>query len=355
MATAGGTAGGTGGTAGAGSTGYTAIRSSRRRDRDFQIFSMSFLDAICCAFGALILLLVLAQVGRPQVIEAVDTDLRGLIAQREQELEAIRGETAILNRDLLGRKEQVSLLKQRLALLQAELSKLRGQFDTSKQDAQIAAEIEGRLSAAQQTLTSEMQRLLGDQFRRAKDAPIGGIPVDSEYVIFLVDTSGSMQSYSWAAARRKLQEVLEIYPKLKGIQVMSDQGFYMFNDSRGKWIPDSPARRRAIVDAFGSWNAFSASSPAEGIVQAIRTFWTPDHKISIYVFGDEFTGQSIQQVVETVDRVNRVQKDGTRAVRIHAIGFPLDPNVPQFTSIRFAQLMRIVCQRNGGSFVGLVR
>ena len=73
------------------------------------------------------------------------------------------------------------------------------------------------------------------------------------------------------------------------------------------------------------------------------------------MFGDEFTGPSIQQVVDTVDRINRNDQTGERAVRIHYIGFPLDPQYPQFTNIRLAQLMRIICQRNGGSFVGLVR
>ena len=47
------------------------------------------------------------------------------------------------------------------------------------------------------------------------------VAVDSEYVIFLIDTSGSMQSYSWGLAKQKLREVLDMYPKLKGIQVMS--------------------------------------------------------------------------------------------------------------------------------------
>jgi hypothetical protein len=246
-------------------------------------------------------------------------------------------------------------LRARVARLQGELSKIRGQYNTSKQDAAVTAELEGRLSAAQQQLTDEMQRLLGDRFKRARDAPVGGIPVDSEYVIFLVDTSGSMQSYSWTFAKQKLKEVLDIYPNLKGIQVMSDQGAYMFSEYRGKWIPDSPARRKAILDRFTTWQEFSASNPAPGIVAAIRTFWTPDHKISIYVFGDEFTGSSIQEVVDTVDRVNRVGEGGERRVRIHYMGFPLDPTVPQFTNIRLATLMRIICQRNGGTFVGLVR
>ena len=336
-------------------TGSDGARGSRRRDRDFQVFSMSFLDAICCAFGALILIMVLAQVGRPKVIQAIDTDLTGLIARDEAALERLRGESEFMSRDLLGRKEQVSELKDKLARLQGELSKVKGQYHASKQDAAVAAELEGKLSAAQQTLSSEMERLLGQNFKRAKDAPIGGVPVDSEYVIFLIDTSGSMQSYSWGLAKQKLREVLDLYPHLKGIQVMSDQGYYMFSEYRGKWIPDTPARRKAILDSFNGWNAFSASSPAEGIIAAIRTFWTPEHKISIYVFGDEFTGASIQQVVDTVDRINRNDQTGERAVRIHYIGFPLDPQYPQFTNIRLAQLMRIICQRNGGSFVGLVR
>jgi len=91
------------------------------------------------------------------------------------------------------------------------------------------------------------------------------------------------------------------------------------------------------------------------MIAAIRTFKTPEHKISIYVFGDEFTGASIQQVVDSIDRINKNEQTGERAVRIHYIGFPLDPSAPQFTNIRLAQLMRIICQRNGGTFVGLVR
>ena len=45
--------------------------------------------------------------------------------------------------------------------------------------------------------------------------------------------------------------------------------------------------------------------------------------------------------------VNSVNIPRVRAVRIHAIGFPLDPAAPQFTNIRFAQLMRIAPFREG--------
>ena len=150
-----------------------------------------------------------------------------------------------------------------------------------------------------------------------------------------------------------MEEVLNIYPKLKGIQVMDDEGGYMFTEYRGKWIPDSPARRRAILDRFRRWQAFSNSSPSEGIIAAVRTFWTREHPISIYVFGDEFTGPSIQEVVDTVDRINRSAGTGERLVRIHSLGFPIPGQYPQHTSMRYATLMRILSARNGGVFVGL--
>jgi hypothetical protein len=101
---------------------------------------------------------------------------------------------------------------------------------------------------------------------------------------------------------------------------------------------------------------FSNSSPVEGITRAIRTFADREHRISIYVFGDEFSGASIDEVVRQVDRLNTLGSDGERRVRIHAIGFPTIfsvPGVGEQTGIRFATLMRILCRRNDGTFVGL--
>jgi hypothetical protein len=325
----------------------------RRQRRETEVFSMSFLDVISCGFGAIILLLVLNEVGEPIQLEQAKEDLDGQIRSMQEELYELRGTSTVLERELKARVEQLSEEKRRVARLRGDLSDIEGQFAASRDEAEIINNLEGTLTVARQSLTEEMKRLLGADFRRSADQPIGGIPVDSEYVIFIVDTSGSMQTFSWQRAQRKMREVLEIYPKVKGIQVMDDEGGYMFSEYRGKWIPDSPARRQAILNVFRRWQSFSNSSPVEGIVAAIRTFYSPDNRISIYVFGDEFTGPSIQDVVDQVDRINRKDASGTPRVRIHAIGFPLAPNVPQYTSIRYATLMRILCARNGGTFVGL--
>jgi hypothetical protein len=94
----------------------------------------------------------------------------------------------------------------------------------------------------------------------------------------------------------------------------------------------------------------------EGITAAMNIFYSKDKKISFYVFGDEFSGPAIQPVINEIDKINRTAKDGYRRVRIHAVGFPVvmeQTNQRGNTGERFATLMRALCQRNGGTFVGL--
>ena len=329
----------------------------RKRRESFDGFSLSFLDVICCGFGAIILLLVLTKIGEPRALEAVRTELEGLVAKLQEELFEIRGETNVLERELKTKVEQVSEEREAVARLRGDLSKVQGEFAATKQLSEVNDIVEGRLLAAQQELTEEMKRLLGRSYRRSRtDTTVGGIPVDSEYIVFIIDTSGSMHNYAWPLVLKKMQEVLNIYPKVKGIQVMNDMGQYMFRSYSGKWIPDTRGRRKVIVDRLRTWAPFSNSSPVEGITRAIRTFASPKHKISLYVFGDEFTGDSIDEVVETVDRINRRDRDGNRLVRIHAVGFPVMFSRIGFqenTGVRFATLMRILCRQNDGAFVGL--
>ena len=331
---------------------------ARSKRRDFEVMSLSFLDVICCGFGAMILLLTLTKLGQRRGLEAIETELTGLVARLEQELYRIRGETDVLERELTGKVEQLSSEQALIARLRGDFSRIQGEFAATKDLSEVNENIEGRLLAAQQDLTDEMKRLQSQQtYRRPReDAVIGGVPVDSEYIVFIIDTSGSMQNYAWPLMLKKMEEVLDVYPKVKGIQVMSDEGQYLFSQYARKWIPDTSGRRRLIVERLRHWAPFSNSSPVEGIEAAIRAFAAPDKRVSLYVLGDEFTGDSIEDVVEEVARINKKDAAGNRRVRIHAIGFPVMFSQSQWgdnTGVRFATLMRILCQENGGAFVGL--
>jgi hypothetical protein len=326
----------------------------RKRKRNIEAFSLSFLDCICCGFGAIILLLVLSKIYEPVIIEKTQDDLESLIALLQQELFDIRGETTVINRDLEDVRMQTSASKLRLARLQGDLNTVKGQYAATIKNSESTID-EGALNITKQRLTEEMRRL-APYYRRASDDAVAGIPVDSEYVIFIIDTSGSMQQFNWGRAIDKLTETLDVYPQVKGLQIMNDNGSFMFQQYRNKWIPDTPGRREAIVNTMRNWRPFSDSNPVDGIIYAISTFWAPDKKISIYVFGDEFSGGSVENVVRQVESVNRLDASGKRMVRIHAVGFPFffEPGRQiADTSRRFAQLMRILCDRNGGTFVAL--
>jgi hypothetical protein len=92
----------------------------RRERRPFEVFSLSFLDVVCCGFGAIILLFVLNKMGEPAALERAQQDLSGLLARLEEELAVIRGETTVLNRELRGREEQVSEERVKVARLQGD-------------------------------------------------------------------------------------------------------------------------------------------------------------------------------------------------------------------------------------------
>ncbi len=309
-----------------------------------------------CGFGAIILLLIITKSSAPTPLEISEIPREGSVLELQKQLFAIRGETNVLNRELNAKHEQLSQYDERIARLRRELSTLQGRVRASSQDSTVNDILEGQLAIARQDLTAEMRRLQQSLDEQIQTDQIGGIPVDSEYIIFIIDTSGSMFNYSWDRMMEVVRDTLDVYPTVKGIQVMSDEGDYMFTSFRGDWIDDTPARRQAIMQRLRTWNPFSDSSPVEGIVAAIRTFYSPDKKISLYVLGDEFSGGSIAQVVDTVDRLNRAGPGGERLVRIHAIGFPTifsQPRRYQTTGIRFATLMRELTRRNGGTFVAL--
>ncbi|MBF8268817.1 MAG: hypothetical protein HW386_526 [Gammaproteobacteria bacterium] len=328
----------------------------KQKRREAEVFSISFLDVITCGFGAIILILMIARTGTPVILEASDQNLEGTVRDLQEKLFQIRGESTILNRDLTSRQEQLSNWDERIARLNSDLASLYEQLAKLQEEKSVNSAVAGELEAALQQMTEEMQRLLSQRNEQKTDF-VGGIPVDSEYIIFIIDTSGSMFQYAWEKMTDQLVTTLNVYPTVKGIQIMSDEGEYMFPQYRGKWMPDTPGRRQVIINRIRTWNPFSNSSPVEGITKAIKTYYSPDIKISLYVYGDDFmAGRSIKEVLDTVDRINPKDADGNPAVRIHAVGFPQlfeNPVQYQGTVIRFAHLMRELAQRNGGTFVGL--
>jgi len=178
----------------------------RRRQRPAQEVSLSFLDVISCGFGAIVLLMLIAKTVDPSAFEAGE-DLEGKVRDLQEQVFDVRGEAEVLNRDLISKEEQLSEIRLRVARLQAQLASLEKQQDAV---AQVDTTERDELTLALQVLTEEMQRLLGQQFRTTSNL-VGGIPVDSEYIVFIIDTSGSMVNYAWPKVREEMVNILEAH------------------------------------------------------------------------------------------------------------------------------------------------
>lgn len=309
----------------------------RRRRTASESGSLSFLDIISCGFGAVIMLLLISKTG---VSDGGGGDVRALLrstfaseaaVQRlsrervrlEAELAALRAE----NRMASGALSEDAL---RHAREQQELEELRDKAE----GLELAKESLERASISQGEATE-------------RDIEVGGIPVDSEYVIFLVDTSGSMKNI-WSRVIREIENVLDIHPKVLGFQVLNDNGSYLMRSYRRKWIPDTPARRQGALKLLRTWGAGSNSSPVEGLEVALQHYAKPGQKVAIYLFGDDYSGGSYDNVIRVLDRLNRDHATKKPIIKVHAVGFLYPAG-----STRFSTLMREVTHRNNGAFLGL--
>jgi hypothetical protein len=229
--------------------------------------------------------------------------------------------------------------------LEAAAQTLSKNLSTREQEEnELAGDLQG-LSLVQSTL--DRVSIAAPTASTLRDEEVGGIPVDSDYVIFIVDTSGSMQA-NWGRVSREILNVLSIHPKVTGFQILNDMGKSLVSGYSGRWIPDTPQRRKSVMRVFGGWADASNSSPVEGIETALKRYAKKGQSMAIYVFGDDYSGSSYDPVIAGITKMNRDGQTGQRLAKIHGVGF-----LSEHTTRRFAILMRELTRKNGGTFLAL--
>src|SRR5688572_31372747 len=127
----------------------------RRTRRDTETFSMSFLDCICCGFGAIILLLVLNEFGEPIQLEQSKQELEGQIVKMKAEVFDIRGMAVVLERELRERVEQLSEEQRRLARLRGDLSTVEGRHRASTEEEEALEKLSSTLTETRRAMIDE--------------------------------------------------------------------------------------------------------------------------------------------------------------------------------------------------------
>ena len=286
----------------------------RMRRTSAEVFGMSFLDVVSCAFGAMVALLMLIDEAPDEVVIKEPDNVEELVDYSSLITEANR---------------RVSKLKARQASLHADLRDIdTNQVTLASTLAQLQTP-EATPKAVQGTMRSIYS---------------GGIPVGESHVIFVIDNSGSMRA-NWDRVTDVLYDILEAHPEVEGLQILSDMGDSLIPGYDKRWIPDTPSARKNLKNSLARMSGFSNSSPVEGIERALRVYASKADSLSIYVFGDDFTGTSYDEVLTRVSTLNT--KGGSKFAKIHGVGFPWG------IEDRFATLMRAIANQNNGVFVGL--
>jgi len=312
----------------------------KRKTKELEIFNLSFLDVISCGFGAVVLLVLISNT-------AENTSQSDVV-----EVEGLLHRTIVMENKIDALTQTIVQQKKKNADQYAERQSLKNRTQTlsrnlaekEKKENTLANDLQG-LSLVQSTL--QKISITPSTSNTIRDEEVGGIPVDSDYVIFIVDTSGSMLSI-WDRVSREVLNALSIHPKVQGFQILNDQGKSLISGYSGRWIPDTPKRRQSVMKVFTNWSDASNSSPVEGIEMALKRYAKPGQSTAIYVFGDDYTGSSYDPIITSITKMNRRQPDGRRLAKIHGVGF-----LSEYTTGRFAILMRELTKKNGGTFLAL--
>ena len=318
-----------------------------------EVFSLSFLDCLCCGFGAILLLFILSiGSGKAGVESEVDDPtLLGMRAQLAQLEADVANKAALLEASINSKQteQERQRIQSIIQALDSTLADLQQEF-ASKQ---------ANLSTSQQA-AAEATRLI--QSFKHEDLPPIGLPTDATHLAFIIDTSGSMRNQHTNQLHfgviEQITELLDSLPEVTSIQFIDTSGNYMLRDRRGSWLPDTPGLRQQALRAVLNYPILSVSDPEPGVRKAFRDLQQildPRDNLSLYVIGDDFRG-STQSFLLKLDRLNpRDSTTGKRPASISAIGFPTLTNPFQIGApqgnVRFANIMREIAEAHDGVLI----
>lgn len=254
------------------------------RRRSFSVFSLSFLDSICCGFGAVILLFVLVNMNAFQNREEITKDLRGEVSRIEVEILNLEKEKVLARNTLEDVVEEMVETQglSRDILKEIEESK----EELAKQDGTTLATKEhvNQLKTDLLSLEEGVKRLrAGAESEDPGDAPLvftgdgtrqylTGLKLKGERTLILVDVSASMLSETvvdvlrirnlpmqeqrsapkWVQVRRTVDWILSQLPMQGDFQVVlyNQTAKPLLNELSGWWSAADPALRKQTSEAL---------------------------------------------------------------------------------------------------------
>lgn len=357
-----------------------------RRKRNTEVFSMSFLDVICCGFGAVVLFytIISAQSGveRARKVEDLTGEVNKL---EEQVLEGTKNLVVLRNTLEKTESDTVSASRRTTRIIE-ELAQRRDQASIYDKDSIAQRESVEKLKSDIRQLEEGTRRLQAAAIERAPEGEkikafrgtgdrryLTGLRLTGKRVLVLVDTSASMLSddiveiirlrNSPEAAKRTARKWNRAIDTVEWLSTQLPPGsqfqVYGFNtsarpasaDAGSGWLASSdPKVINAVIRALHN------TAPADGTslinaLAAVATLSPAPDQIVLITDGLPTQGATPPAIRKYIDARGRERlfdeaiKQLPRKVPVDVVLFPMKGDNP--AAYRFWQLARLT----GGSYL----
>jgi len=305
-----------------------------------EVFSMSFLDIMACGFGALVLILLISEFNEVEIIENKYTAEMFLNIKNQ----------------LNQKKSDLSITQDNLDSKINELITIRTDLEATLNELKQKEEVVKNLSNLSDATSSQISVKTIELSSTPKQIAASGIRIDSDYLIFIIDNSGSMiEGGPWNRVMEEISRIVITFPNLKGFMIMNDTGKIIQGDN--PWLTPTPTNRKSAIDNLRNIRTISNSNPIPAIELAINFYGRKYDNVGIFVIGDDIReSKDIDKRLLEINKIN-TKTDGSKYVRINALGFLTSRRLAaqgyafEDDNNKYLTLMRELTEQNGGTLV----
>lgn len=177
-----------------------------QKRREVELFSLSFMDCICCGFGAILLIFILTTGQKATFDRKELTELRERVGQlttetrtEKEEIERLAKSLAALDLNLHGLRDQKTQEESRLTEREKQLQLLLREVSTLQDIMAKLMEQKKALPTQEEPVPLPIPNVDRRQY-------LTGFRLEGEFVLFLVRASGSMLGETIDDATSRLQD-----------------------------------------------------------------------------------------------------------------------------------------------------
>jgi hypothetical protein len=178
----------------------------KRKKRETQVFSLSFLDVICCGFGAVLLLFVLTVGKKSDTMDKIEVKIQVVLGQMENEISSKDKELKDLHRSLSTIRDRNHTAEEEIIVKVKMQTELEDEFALLLAQLSSMEEDLGQLIDDKENLPKQEEKPPIPILNPIRRQYLTGFDIQGDNVVFLIEASGGMMDDTPEAASGRLSD-----------------------------------------------------------------------------------------------------------------------------------------------------